>query len=81
LKSDELRMAFHQNFVLLDEWSNRPVDQDGRACVDPLLASHGDSFVLEGAAFPKLNSFGGVVNAFLPKVVFLDEEDLKGGWK
>jgi hypothetical protein len=78
LKSDELNTTLQQNSVLLDEWSNHPVDQDGRACARPLRATHGDSFVPKGAAFPKLNSFGGIVDAFLPKVVFLDEEDLRG---
>ncbi|CAK9865734.1 unnamed protein product [Sphagnum jensenii] len=36
LKSDELGSAFHQDFVLLNEWGDRPINQDGRFSAGPL---------------------------------------------
>ncbi len=67
--------------MLYDEWGGCLVDQDGRADASPLRASHGDAFIPEGVALPKLNSSGEILNVLLPKMVLLSEKNLGGSWE
>jgi len=52
LKGDELHAAFDQSFVRCDEWGGCLVDQNGRASVGSLQASHQDALVPKGVALP-----------------------------